>query len=264
MPDVLDLPIRALFADLAHAPGAVVPGIGREPAALAAPPAAGPGGVDPFTPPAALAAPAAERPGEGPPEATGLVREAVLALVVREVAHLLRVLPLERAADILRDRSPGAAAASLLAEAAVAPHGEAPSALTAALVRGSQRKRALLEQAGGALSATVLAAHLGVSRQAVEKRRQTNTLLGVRLPGGEWVYPAAQFDRDGAPLDGLPDALAALGTLSPWMKLDHLLAPDPALGRAAPRSALDALREDGRAALPAVVAALAQAGGLDA
>lgn len=240
MPDVLDLPLRALFASDGPAPA------------------------------------------PEPVGAEALLHEAVFALAARELAGLVRALPLERAAAALRDRDPVAAVGGLLADAALAHAAAATDdPLSIALLQGARRKRELLAQAGGAWSTGTVADHLAITRQGVDKRRQAGTLLGVRLPSGDWVYPVAQFAPDGAPLPGLPEVLGAFRSVaSPWMHLEHLLAPDPALsspvaqpvarsaakGRkvppadAPPRSALQALRADGPAAVPAIVAALAQVG----
>lgn len=275
MSDVLDLPLRSLFAANTPPPigagraDAVAPDPGHESVAWVA---TGNGG-----------APLATHPSD----VERLLHEAVFALAARELAGLVRALPLERAAAALRDRDPVAAVSGLLADAALEHTATVTDdPLTLALLRGAQRKRELLAQAGGAWSTGTVAEHLAITRQGIDKRRQTGTLLGVRLPSGDWVYPVAQFGPEGAPLPGLAEVLGAFrGVASPWMRLEHLLAPDPALSeqvlRAAatrtstvddtspaaaadtPRSAFQALRDDGPAALRAITAALQQAGDLD-
>lgn len=202
------------------------------------------------------------------------LREAALALVVRQVAVLLRGLPLERVAAALRDDAPDAAVAALLADVALeqsAARREDPIAL--AVQRGTRRKRELLERAGGAFSTADVAERLGISRQAIEKRRQAGSLLGVRTAGGEWVYPVAQFASDGAPLAGLSDVIGAFQIESPWLQLEHLLVEDAMLssravsgtiGSDAPRSALTALRESGEAAVAAIRLSLQQVGDVGA
>lgn len=274
MSDVLDLPLRSLFAEAPPRPAT-----------------AGLGVPVPRLPQREFAAAGAPSTTESParaPDAESLLHEAVFALAARELAGLIRALPLDRAAAALRDRDPVAAIGGLLADAAVTHAAVATDdPLGVALLRGARRKRELLAAAGGAWSTGTVAEHLGLTRQGVDKRRQAGTLLGVRLPSGDWVYPVSQFGPDGAPLPGLAEALGALGGItSGWMQLEHLLAPDPALGARAvggatgeratkpasaasaaedvvPRSALQALRADGARALPAVVAALRQAGDLD-
>lgn len=262
MSDVLDLPVRALFAADSSAESTR----GRQHLSVGRPSA-----DDEATGrSSALPAP--------PANAEQMLREAVFALAARELAGLVRALPLDRAAAALRDRDPIAAVGGLLADAALehtATTTDDPQSV--ALLQGARRKRELLAQAGGAWPTGTVAEHLAITRQGVDKRRQTGTLLGVRLPSGDWVYPVAQFAPDGAPLPGLTEVLGAFrGIASPWMWLEHLLAPDPVLsahsiGEATrapavsvtddtPRSALQALREDGSTAIPAIVAALREVG----
>ena len=244
MSDVFDMPVRALFAEDLAQPGRVRE-VSRADSWVA-------GGADPRE----------------------LLLGAAFSLMARQMAALLRSLPLERAAEALRSRDPNTAVAGLMSDLALertaASSGD-PTSL--AVLRGGRRKRELIEAAGGAASSAEMAEHLGITRQGVEKRRLAGTLLAVRMPGGEWKYPLAQVGADGAPLDGLSTILAAFRVDSPWMRLEHLLAPDPMLSldavgagtaadgaRPAARSALQALREDGASAVPAIVSALGQVG----
>lgn len=65
-----------------------------------------------------------------------------------------------------------------------------------------------LEQAlRGALTRDEAAERLGISPQAVSKRRAARTLVALRR-GREWRLPAWQFYEDGL-LPGLPDLIAA-------------------------------------------------------
>jgi hypothetical protein len=151
---------------------------------------------------------------------------------------------------------PGAAVAGLLADVATESLvAEAKSdPLAVAIAASARRRRELLAEAGGGLSTAMVARALGTSRQAVDKRRRTGTLLAVPMPAGDWAFPAAQFGPDQRPLEGLADALRAFSIDDPWMRLAELLAPDADLGG---RSVFQTLREEGRAALPQVCRALA-------
>jgi CheY-like chemotaxis protein len=99
----------------------------------------------------------------------------------------------------------------------------------AALLRGAQVQRDLLRDAGGTLNASGVAGLLGISRAAVDKRRRQAALLGLRLPNGDFAYPAAQFARNDA-LPGLSEVLRAFHVKDPWMQLDVLLTRDQAWG----------------------------------
>jgi hypothetical protein len=119
-----------------------------------------------------------------------------------------------------------------------------------ALARNVEHRRRLLELAGGALSAEGAGDTLGITRQAVDKRRRANTVLAVR-EGSDWRYPAGQFD-EGEVIAGLPEVVRGLVSVGPWATLDFLLAPDTVLGG---RTPLQALRDGDRNAVLRVVRA---------
>ena len=87
------------------------------------------------------------------------------------------------------------------------------------------------------LSADEAGRALGISRQAVDKRRRARQLLAVRL-ASDWRYPAAQIGPDGVVVPGLADVLDTLADLSPWAVLDFLLPEDAALAGATSLEAL--------------------------
>ena len=129
--------------------------------------------------------------------------------------------------------------ASLLSD--MAPLGVDLSAVDTfleAMARGATIKRELLTSAGGGLSSPQVAAALGITRQAVDKRRGRLALLAVPNGAGEYVYPACQFTPDGV-VPGLEEVLRAFRIRSPWTQLSVLLAPAPALGG---KTILEALR----------------------
>jgi hypothetical protein len=86
-----------------------------------------------------------------------------------------------------------------------------------------------LTSAGGGLTARQLASALGITRQAVDKRRGRRALLAVPNGSGEYLYPACQFTADGV-IPGLEEVLRAFQIQSPWTQLSVLLASAPALG----------------------------------
>lgn len=112
--------------------------------------------------------------------------------------------------------------------------------LAEALARGAAVKQELLAGAGGAWSAGRVARMLGISRQAIDKRRQRRAILAVPSGAGDYLYPAGQFTPHGV-LTGLDEFLRAFPDAdeNPWTQLSVLLAPADSLGG---RSALDALR----------------------
>jgi hypothetical protein len=110
------------------------------------------------------------------------------------------------------------------------------------IARNAEHRLELLEASGGVLSAGEVGELLGISRQAVDKRRRAGGLLALRQ-GGDWRYPRCQFaEAEHEVIAGLPKVLDAFSKAGPWVTLDFLLAPDDTLGGKAP---LEALREEG-------------------
>ena len=126
--------------------------------------------------------------------------------------------------------------------------------LVPALARNVEHRQQLLKRAGGVLSADEAGRTLGITRQAVDKRRRSNTMLAVR-EGSDWRYPACQFN-EGEVIAGIGDVVRGFASAGPWTTLDFLLAPDTALGG---RTPLETLR-DGE---PDAVLRLVRANGSD-
>ena len=110
--------------------------------------------------------------------------------------------------------------------------------LLAAQLRAVEAKRRLLETEGGTSSAVETGRLLGISRQAVDKKRRGGQLLALPV-GPRQRYPVWQF-KDGAILPGLANVLAALPTSSPWVKAAFFLSRNARLGERRP---LDLLRQ---------------------
>ncbi len=109
-----------------------------------------------------------------------------------------------------------------------------------ALARGTKVKQELLKKAGGGLTSNQVAGALGITRQAVDKRRSRRALLAVPTGSGEYLYPACQFTKEGV-IPGLETLLRAFQIKNAWTQLSILLATTPGLRG---RSVLDALRAD--------------------
>ncbi|HYW48286.1 MAG TPA: hypothetical protein VE959_35810 [Bryobacteraceae bacterium] len=120
--------------------------------------------------------------------------------------------------------------ASLLSDLApLAVDLSAVDPLVEAMARGAAIKQELLTLGGGGLTSSQVASALGVTRQAVDKRRSRRALLAVPNGSGEYVYPACQFTSSGV-IPGLEEVLRAFRIRSPWTQLSVLLASAPALG----------------------------------
>ncbi|MBP2293239.1 hypothetical protein [Azospirillum rugosum] len=112
----------------------------------------------------------------------------------------------------------------------------------ALLAAGAKAKQDLLERAGGALGVNAVATLLGITRQAVDKRRRAHRLIAIPQ-GQDYAYPAAQFVEGGL-VPGLDRALAGMPIQDPWMRLEWLLTGDDELDGASPLEALKAGRTD--------------------
>jgi hypothetical protein len=106
------------------------------------------------------------------------------------------------------------------------------------MARGTAVKQELLKGAGGGLTSTQVARALGLTRQAVDKRRSRRALLAIPTGSGEYLYPACQFAPDGV-IPGFETLLQAFQIRNPWTQLSVLLAPAPGAGD---KTVLEALK----------------------
>lgn len=111
--------------------------------------------------------------------------------------------------------------------------------LAPAFLRGIEAQRRLLDASGGTLTAEQAGSILGISRQAVEKRRKAHTLIGLTTGRHGYRYPAWQFTKSGV-LPGLEDVLKALGPHDEWMQAAFFLGNNPRLGGRTPIETLAA------------------------
>ena len=108
--------------------------------------------------------------------------------------------------------------------------------LAALIARGAEQKVELLKDAGGALPVSDVAKLLGISRQAVDKRRREGKLLAIPR-GADYLYPACEFADDGV-VPGLADILGQFGQQRSWAALAFLVTPDDQLGGLSPLQVL--------------------------
>jgi hypothetical protein len=92
-----------------------------------------------------------------------------------------------------------------------------------ALRRGREAQKRLLAAEGGVLSGAQVADLLGLSRQAVDKRRRAGRLLGLSTGRRGIVYPAWQFTEGGV-LPGLEEVLADLPIRIGWSPVIFMLS----------------------------------------
>jgi biotin operon repressor len=109
--------------------------------------------------------------------------------------------------------------------------------LAAARLRGVEKQPALLEASGGILSAEQTAAVLGISRQAVDKRRRQGRLIGLTQGRRGYAFPAWQF-ANGRPVPHVEQVLDLLNEHDPWGQLSFFLNANDRLNGKSPSNAL--------------------------
>jgi hypothetical protein len=112
--------------------------------------------------------------------------------------------------------------------------------LLPARLRGLEARQQLLEAEGGTMTVSEVAALLGITRQAVEKRRKSGKLVALSLGRRGYAYPRWQFTVDGKLLPGLEDVLCALDEHSAMARTIFMLGPTIRLDGLRP---LDAIRQ---------------------
>jgi hypothetical protein len=113
--------------------------------------------------------------------------------------------------------------------------------LASAFIRGIEAKRKLIEEHGGTLPAAHVARMIGISRQAVDKRRQSGKLVALATGRHGYRYPVWQFSDSGT-LPGLEEALSVLASHDEWMQTLFFVGKHPRLGN---RTPIELLRAGG-------------------
>ncbi len=117
------------------------------------------------------------------------------------------------------------------------------AAIEAARARGVEARNQLVHAEGGSWPVEKVARYLGLTRQAVDKRRKANKLIGLGLGRHGYLYPSWQFGKNGT-LPGLEDALQELRRHDPWAQVIFMLSPNDRLDETPPLRALNEGRID--------------------
>ena len=115
--------------------------------------------------------------------ARGPLREAFRRRALGAVERMAREASPEALSDALAAPSDTGTLARALAEQAAGDALRHLEPLAGAIARGAETRARLAEAAGGMLSADAAGRALGISRQAVDKRRAAGRLLAVRIRG---------------------------------------------------------------------------------
>jgi biotin operon repressor len=128
--------------------------------------------------------------------------------------------------------------------------------LASARVRGIEARKRLLEAEGGSFSSEEMAEVLHLSRQAVDKRRRANRLIGLDVGRHGYVYPSWQVTDSGT-LKGLEEVLTDLKEHDSWMQIQFMLQPNSRLND---RTPLELLRKGDIASVRVAARALGEHG----
>lgn len=166
--------------------------------------------------------------------------------LTRAVKEVVRSLDAEDLYAVVSQPSDVEALVMALGRARVRP-GSADPLVLEALQRGRAAKTRLLAAEGGCIAVGRMAGCLGISRQAVDKRRALGQLLAVReREGADWLYPIWQL-HDGSLLPGLERVLRVLFGNAPgdvWSALIFFLETEIGDGERTPLAALRSGDED--------------------
>jgi hypothetical protein len=107
-------------------------------------------------------------------------------------------------------------------------------------LRGLRARDELLAADGGVISTEEAAQLLGLTRQAVDKRRRNGRLLGLSFGRRGYIYPVWQFDaaHPRGVLPGLEAVLDDLRDHDPWSQLIFFVSPNVRLEETTPLACL--------------------------
>jgi hypothetical protein len=181
-------------------------------------------------------------------------RAAFLARALNGLADVVSALGVRTLDEAVHASSDYEALLDAVNSPDVATAWQVSDPLAEARQRGVVMKRQLLESEGGALTVAEVAKRLGISKQAVDKRRRVGKLLSLETSRG-FLYPAWQFSDDRV----LPGIERVLGSLraTPWTQASWFLTGDSRLDDLRP---IDVLRRGESARVERAAAAYGEQG----
>lgn len=162
------------------------------------------------------------RAGEDP------LRSAFLSRSCDALARMSAVLPAQTLGEVVGEPSEYRVLLHALQEPETLSALEEDDPLAAARLRGLAVRAELLKAEGGVLSVNEVATRLGISRQAVDKRRRARQLLALPMGKSRYSYPAWQFSENGV-LPGVEEVLQAFQDEAPWSQAAFFLGGNTVL-----------------------------------
>jgi hypothetical protein len=106
----------------------------------------------------------------------------------------------------------------------------------------AERKRWLIQKAGGVLEEDLVANWLGMNLPELRRHAEAGDLIALDVDG-RTVYPAFQL-KNAMTVLNVREILAVMPIRAPWMRLEWFLTSDPALDGDTPLEALQAGRRE--------------------
>lgn len=186
--------------------------------------------------------------------------QALIDAVCKRLAHgalrLLRAADTRQLAQVLEAPSDGEVMLRILQLPETLTTIQSDDPLASARVRGIEARNRLLEAEGGSFSSEQMAELLHLSRQAVDKRRRANRLIGLDVGRHGYIYPGWQVTGSGT-LEGLEEVLSDLKEHDSWMQIQFMLQPNSRLND---RTPLELLRKGEISSVRAAACALGEHG----
>ncbi len=184
------------------------------------------------------------------------LHRAFLTRAMQAITELASQLDADRIGEATSSSSDFEVLVSALNAATELPEDQSDTAWLQARLRGARQKEELLSAEGGTASSAEVGELLGITRQAVGKRRKKNKLLALETAGHGYRYPLWQIEGQRV-LPGLKEVLAELKDDDSWMTLQFFLRENPRLAGSRP---LDFLQGGSEADLRKVVEAAREYG----
>lgn len=163
---------------------------------------------------------------------------AFVSRALNAVASLAGRLPAEAISEAVGESSDYAVLLRALSAPATLAVLRESDPLAEARLRGVQQRQAILAAEGGTFTVEQVAQRLGITRQAVDKRRRQGHILALPIGQHRCAYPAWQFTESGM-LPGFDNVLAELSLPDPWTQAAFFLSPNTYLSDQRP---IDELR----------------------
>ena len=183
-------------------------------------------------------------------------QRALATRLLSAIADVTQDVDEQSVADALSASSDSLAVLRVLEQPSVVECLKMADPLGPARLRGVAARHQLIEAAGGVMSSTQFAGALGLTRQAVDKRRRAGRLLALSVGRRGFRYPAFQVTHGGL-LPGLEAVLQALSGHDGWMQLAFFVTERADLEG---RTAADCLNSGHQDAVLRSAAALAEHG----